>query len=366
MNTHHQDLIDALALCIQAHIPVLLFGKPGIGKTSTITKIAEILQRQIEVVIASIREPSDFCGLPFVDKEKGCVNLASPGWAQRLCEYLDGILFLDELSAARPATQVACLRVVLEMIVGDLRLPRTTSIVAAANRTDDSAGMSDLISPLSNRFLHLSWSLDVDTWIEGMQNGFETNINTILPADWEDDLDASTVLITQFIKRFPHLLEQTPADETKAGEAWASPRSWDIARRALTAWRAVNGRMDVLALLISGAVGSGPAINFTKWLQELDLPDPESLLNNPYSVVAFLPAGRSDKVYAVLSSVVSAVLRNNTVDRYYAGIKIMSLAGKSFLDLAYPHVRRLLKNVPAGATTAIPELSVFDTLKNVA
>ena len=73
-----------------------------------------------EMVIASIREPSDFAGLPIVvaggsgsPRRVG----AAAGRAGR------GLLFFDEISTAPPAVQAALLRVVLERTVGDLPCP---------------------------------------------------------------------------------------------------------------------------------------------------------------------------------------------------------------------------------------------------
>ncbi|WP_242975874.1 hypothetical protein [Desulfosporosinus sp. FKB] len=60
--------VCALAIAVQAGIPVLTWGPPGVGKTASITKLADVLGIPLEVVLASIREPSDFSGLPVIGK----------------------------------------------------------------------------------------------------------------------------------------------------------------------------------------------------------------------------------------------------------------------------------------------------------
>lgn len=56
----------ALGVAVACRCPVLLWGVPGTGKTSAVTEMAAASEWPLEVVIASIREPSDFAGLPVV------------------------------------------------------------------------------------------------------------------------------------------------------------------------------------------------------------------------------------------------------------------------------------------------------------
>src|SRR6202453_2516197 len=134
-------VVEALALAVAARVPVLLWGAPGTGKTSVVHALATALGLPAETVIASIREPSDFAGLPVVSRDDGVahVDFAPPGWARRLPAAGHGILFFDEISTAPPAVQAALLRVVLERTVGDLVLPAGVSVVAAANPPEQAA-----------------------------------------------------------------------------------------------------------------------------------------------------------------------------------------------------------------------------------
>src|ERR1700693_2727162 len=97
--------VEALGVAVAARVPVLLWGAPGTGKTSAIRAMARIMGLPCETVIASIREPSDFAGLPIVVGDE--VRFAPPAWARRLAEAGHGLLFLDELSTAPPAVQAA-------------------------------------------------------------------------------------------------------------------------------------------------------------------------------------------------------------------------------------------------------------------
>jgi Cdc6-like AAA superfamily ATPase len=76
--------VSALSIAVQAGTPVLAWGPPGVGKTAVITAVAESLNMALEVVLASIREPADFSGLPII-REDG-VNMEAPSWARRLAQ----------------------------------------------------------------------------------------------------------------------------------------------------------------------------------------------------------------------------------------------------------------------------------------
>ena len=163
---------EALGVAVAARVPVLLWGAPGTGKTSAIRAMSNAMGLPCETVIASIREPSDFAGLPIVTGN--AVRFAPPLWATRLAEAGTGVLFLDELSTAPPAVQAALLRVVLERTVGDLTLPEDVAVVAAANPPEQAADGWDLSAPLANRLCHLAWQTNPRTVADGLadQAGF--------------------------------------------------------------------------------------------------------------------------------------------------------------------------------------------------
>src|ERR687886_1685250 len=184
MQTDQATALEALSVAVAARVPVLLWGGPGTGKSSAVRDLAAAMDWPCEVVIASIREPSDFAGLPVV--ADGAVRFAPPRWAQRLASAGQGILFLDEISTAPPAVQAALLRVVLERVVGDLELPRDVAVIAAANPPEQAADGWDLSAPLANRFCHIEWSPDAAGFAQGITAGWPKPPVPCLGPGWEE------------------------------------------------------------------------------------------------------------------------------------------------------------------------------------
>lgn len=345
----------SLAIALQAGIPILAWGPPGTGKTSIITAMATSLGLPCECVIASVREPADFGGLPVIGEDG--VSLHAPAWARRLRQAWKGILFLDEVSTAPPAVQAALLRVVLDRVVGDLALPEGISIVAAANPPEQAAGGWDLSPPLANRFCHLSWTLDTGAWVEGMLQGFPAPAVPRLPGTWEKQIPAARSLVAAFIRHRPHLLLQLPESEEQAGRAWPSPRSWDMASRLLAAAQAAQAGDDVTATLISGCVGDGPGMEFLTWRRDLDLPDPEDVLRHPEK---FRVPERGDQAFAALSAVVTAAVDNLTKDRWLAAWRVLAAAAdQGAKDIAAASAKALAVARKPGLPLPTKELQGF-------
>src|SRR4051812_7415136 len=93
---NYDATVTALGVAVAAHVPVLLWGAPGTGKTPVIRALAAPAGIPCETVIASTREPADFAGLPVIASGRdgrATVDLAPPRWAERLSTAGHGLAF---------------------------------------------------------------------------------------------------------------------------------------------------------------------------------------------------------------------------------------------------------------------------------
>jgi AAA domain (dynein-related subfamily) len=335
MTTSEQyfDNASALGICLMGNVPVILWGPPGNGKTSVLNAFATAKSMHMETVIASIREPADFGGLPVIDG--GQVSLAPPAWAKRLAAAENGAIgFLDELSNATPAVQAAALTVILDRQVGDLHVGEQVRWVAAANPPEQAADGWDLSAPLANRFCHLDWSVPASVMREGFTLGWpEIPVPSLDPEKAQAKLAEARLLMGVFVETRPDLVTLVPSSASESGRAFPTPRSWDMAARLYATALAVGASESVITLLLHGTVGIGAANEFMHYADTLDLPNPEDLLKDPE---AFECPDRGDKVYAIAASVLSATLNNMTVDRWVAcGDILATIADAGHADIAY-------------------------------
>ncbi|MFC5817251.1 AAA family ATPase [Nonomuraea harbinensis] len=344
--TKNDSVRTALALAVRAGLPVLLWGAPGTGKTSAVVALGRQLDLPVEVVVGSVREPGDFAGLPVVRQEG--TWFAPPRWAERLASAGSGLLFLDELTTAPPAVQAAMLRVVLERAVGDLVLPEGVRIVAAANPPDLAADGWELSAPLANRLVHLDWEVSPVDVADGLAHGFpEPDAVRVVPPS-RAGVAAAKARVGAFLRVRPELVLAVPGTPERAGRSWPSPRSWEMAAIALAAGEADAAVTDVdaaVAALVIGAVGEAAGFELLSWLRTLDLPDPETLLDDPD---APLP-DRADRLHALLGGLVAHVVADGGAAAWERAWTVIGRVSKTTPDVAAASARTLAANRPAGA-----------------
>ena len=268
-------------------IPVLLWGRPGVGKSSFIEGLGTP-ELKVTTLIASIHDPTDFSGLPVL--ENGRVRYAVPDWVNGFADFPAGILFLDELSTAPPSVQSALLRVVFERKVGFEPLPGGVRIVAAANPPDLMVGGWELSPPLRNRFVHLQWDIPESLYLRSLTQGWEHGVlSAIDPVEHRRKLQDWKIRIAGFLRVRPDSLHSSPEDNAYG---FASPRSWDFAAALLCSCDLLGyhlgeqsgGSQRVILDLVAGCLGEATALPLIEYLTNLRLPDPQALLDGSSAV----------------------------------------------------------------------------------
>lgn len=158
---NHSRAVEAIKEGYATRLPMLLTGAPGVGKSSAVRTAAAELGIALIDVRASQTDPVDWRGIPSIHdgKTRWCVPDFLPTEGA-------GILFLDELTAAPMAVQVALYQLILDRRIGDYVLPDGWYVMGAGNQVEDRAAAGRMSTALNNRLVHIEQTADVDGWLE--------------------------------------------------------------------------------------------------------------------------------------------------------------------------------------------------------
>jgi AAA domain (dynein-related subfamily) len=231
-------------------LSTMIWGPPGIGKSSIVAQLAKANQLEFIDVRLSQLAPTDLRGLPVA--LEGISKWYPPEFLPRSGK---GILFLDEINMAPPTMQGMAQQLILDRRVGSYVVPDGWFIWAAGNRKEDRASVFDMPAPLANRFLHLQVEPDFDSF---KAYALETKVHEQI------------IAFLSFRSTLLHKIDpQQPA--------WCSPRSWVIASElhkadldiapavgeaAMTEFMAYIKLYQALPNLVAILEGRGDKINF--------------------------------------------------------------------------------------------------------
>ena len=257
--------------------PMMVWGAPGLGKSSILQQAAEDLGIGFIDVRLAQREPVDIRGLP-VPGEDGVKWLVSSDWPRDPASR--GIILFDEITAADRSLQVAAYEFILDRRLGELyRVPDGWDICAAGNRTEDRAVAATMSSALANRFMHVELGEDVESWIAWART------HDIRPE------------VMGFIRFRPDTLFRQKNENLERG--WPTPRAWERVSRMLDIMQGESE--ELVRKMVYGLVGNRAGVEFMESLkitQSFD--DVLSMMNDP-NVPVKIP-DRADARYALVSA----------------------------------------------------------------
>lgn len=320
-------------------IPVLVWGRPGVGKSSFIESL-ENDKCKVRTMIASIYDPTDFSGLPIYEEKS--VKYASPEWTDEFNNVESGILFLDELSTCPPSVQAALLRVIFERTVGFKKLPDHVRIIAAANPPDLTLGGWDLSPPMRNRFVHIQWDIPTGLYLNSLSQGWnDAESFEISSKKHEEKLPVWKDKIGAYLKVNPDALH---GDPSKENFGYASPRSWDYVIHLLASCDVLGKDLNIE--LIEGCLGEGTAISVYEFLNNLKQPDPLEVLDGKVEVDF---QNFNDGEIYILFNGMERILSNTNYDNRFLKFsdKFLSLTQKLTLmgkrDVVFVSLQKLAK-----------------------
>lgn len=239
-------LIEQFADPVLRRRASMLWGTRGVGKSSIVQQIA----RHFSVPLVDLRlttiEPVDIRGAIFADDK-----LAKTVWFPP--EFLpnpdqpQGILFLDELTAADQRLQISAYSLILDRRVGNYALPDGWQIVAAGNASFHGAVSHDMGTALADRMFHFNVQTTIDAFLA---HALESNFAPEVMA---------------YLRVRPDKLDDTEAQLAADHLIGASPRGWEDISNVMTSGVSETAKRA----FVQGRIGAANAAEFFGVLRDI-------------------------------------------------------------------------------------------------
>ncbi|MBB6097791.1 hypothetical protein HNR42_001214 [Deinobacterium chartae] len=272
---------------------LMLWGPPGVGKSTAVRAVAERHHYQLVDLRLSQLSPVDLRGLPTVDREKMASRWLRPIFlpseedvrylmSEQGGAYRGLILLLDEVNTAPVQTQAAAFQLVLDRAAGEYVLPQVEGfpifLILAGNRASDRSVVHQMPAPLMNRMGHLEVEADAESFCQyGLERGLDPRVLGFIAYGG-----------TEKLLRLPQAAERS----------FPTPRTWEFVSTM------IRGRPWSVELqqLVATLVGEGAAHELGAFIElQARLPDLDAVLAGQ------IPEGMERESVAVQWSYVTAL-----------------------------------------------------------
>ena len=248
---YSKQFMKAMQVCINAKVPVWVWGQAGVGKSSIIRSVAKALNRDHIDVRPTMMDPVDM-GIPFIDG--GVCRRAIPSW---LPTHDNTLVAIEELPDAPMSVQCALYQLVLERKLGDYDLPGGAYVCATGNRAEDGGNYNQPPAPLLNRFLHINLESSFDSWKDWAINGDNLKVELVAPKPISQSIRPEIIGFFEFRK------ELLVAQPNKSEFAFCTPRSVEMLSRIMDQ----QPDADIAGELINGCIGQGTGTEFLGFMR---------------------------------------------------------------------------------------------------
>lgn len=252
------QLKELLECTINAKLPVLITGAPGIGKSDIVAQAAAAANADLILSHPVVSDPTDAKGLPgIVDGEADFLPFGDLRAAMAATK--DTVWFLDDIGQAPPSVQASFMQLLLAREVNGHKISDHVTFVAATNRREDRAGVSGMLEPVKSRFATIV-ELHPDT-----KEWEKWALNAGMPVE-----------LISFIRWRPNLLN----DFKPSMDMTNSPCPRTVAMVGKLMQAGLPKELEFAAF--SGAAGEAFAAEFIGFLKIFrNLPDPQTILMSP-------------------------------------------------------------------------------------
>lgn len=280
-----RDAREMIIASYWADEPLMLLGKPGMGKTAMFESVCKELKIGFIDFRLSMRDPVDVGGMRIPDLKTGVLKHYVPEDLPDAKRHGGkGIVLFDEINVVSQMMQATAYGIIQERRNGAYRMPAGWCPMASGNNVGDKAAAQRLSTALANRFNVQIVEPDLTTWLE--QYGSE-------------NCDGRGTAFLRFRPELFHVMPQ--ADQI----AFPSARSWT------KAFKFIDQKPTFRRKIFTGYVGQTVADEFEAfWRIMENAPTLDEIVDKPK--VARLPRENdAGTCYAVAGMLSRSMTRKN-------------------------------------------------------
>ncbi len=271
------ELLDVVALCYAANVPLLLIGGTGWGKSSVLREFATARGLWYVSRDLSLMEPPDLVGLPRFDA--GRTHFMPPAFLPGPGTK-EGLLVIEELNRAPRYVRSPCLELLTARRLNDYAVPPGIRFAATINPATEAFDVDELDAAILARFVRVRVRPDRDAWLGWAEAaGIDPGVRAYVGSD-DSVFDAEV----------------------------SNPRAWEMAARLARARDDADSSPRAYRAALAGCVGGKRAAAFAKFVAAGDAPlTAQQVLRGgggaAATVAGWVKAGRLDLVEQTVTNV---------------------------------------------------------------
>jgi len=272
----------------------MLWGTRGVGKSSIVRQVAAHFNVPLVDLRLTTIEPVDIRGAIYADDTLGKTVWFPPEFLPSR-EEPNGILFLDELTAADQRLQISAYSLILDRRAGHYQLPDGWQVIAAGNASFHGAVSHDMGTALADRMFHFNIQTAIDAFLDhAISMGFAPQVMA-------------------YLKVRPDKLDDTQAQLANDHLVGASPRGWEDISNILKSGLSEQAKR----LFVQGRIGASNAAEFFGVLREIEesVDVMRLLASKPGKETAALLPKSLDGLYGMIYGLLAASIDIPTLTR---------------------------------------------------
>ncbi|MBK5937775.1 AAA family ATPase [Halochromatium roseum] len=280
-----QALIEQYADPVLRQRASMLWGTRGVGKSSIVRQVADHFGVPLIDLRLTTIEPVDIRGAIYADETQAKTVWFPPEFLPS-ADQPEGILFLDELTAADQRLQISAYSLILDRRVGHYRLPDGWQLVAAGNASFHGAVSHDMGTALADRMFHFNVQTVIDAFLSyAVAQGFAPEVMA-------------------YLKVRPDKLDDTQTQLANDHLIGASPRGWEDISNVLRSGLSEQAKR----VFVQGRIGAANAAELFGVLKEIQAGvDVVALLEaEPGEATAALLPTNLDALYGMIYALLAA------------------------------------------------------------